>query len=292
VRDKKGRWVVGTVFLTEDGNIYTLGYNENGILGFEGGNDNHNNYNNPYIDESDERSWPIQTEPKLILSTQDTDTVKTENGDAEEESDRVDTTQFVPAMEETFDFENDGYTGTMTFKSWYGILGTGNPVAHPADPSVFIPAADTQSMVIPFYVEVRNTTSDASFIQDMHISWKSLVRLDVFSLFIKGSWVDQDDYGKIQRVIRDSSSGSKMSYCGYSILSNIVSPSSPTPDIFNADQSMSEFNITINVYISDTLRANVHTFSPYQDEAGITFRNGEWGSTNIFGGDLVFEEGQ
>jgi alpha-tubulin suppressor-like RCC1 family protein len=57
-----------TVLLTESGDVYTLGSNRSGSLGYEGGNETRNDYGNPYVDDSWETSWAVQTEPKFLMS--------------------------------------------------------------------------------------------------------------------------------------------------------------------------------------------------------------------------------
>jgi len=133
-------------------------------------------------------------------------------------------TNFISAYEKTYDFGSDGYTGTLTFQSWYGVLGTGEPMTHPAAPNIQIPAVDKQSLVIPILITVRNTTSNTSFEQDLTLFYST-----PFSFYFDDSWSQPDGNGG-NRVISNSHGGDSMTfagYYGYYIVSDIITPTSP-----------------------------------------------------------------
>ena len=150
-------------------------------------------------------------------------------------------TSFILARENEFSEANDnGYSVYMMVKTWYGIIGTGEEIQHPVDPSISIPPVDSQSMVIPFYVEVRNTTGDTSFKQDLHLgaysgsrNFDSDIRNSYTqSLYINNSWEKMSD--KV-RVLYDSIGGDWMGFAGKYILPDTRTPASPNPDLSNVE---------------------------------------------------------
>ena len=187
----------------------------------------------------------------------------------------LETIDFIFAYEDIFTGDNKGYSISTTFKSWYGVLGTGQEMPHPYDTSIIIPAVDNQTLIIPYYVETQNTTSDSSFKQELWMSVEPHFKsISMSSVYFGGSWIQLTERSEA-RVISESRSGDKIVFPGYYTLPNIVSPELPTPDLENLGYALKSHGLTVTSRIGEVLAKDKRSifgegFYPMQEEQGIT----------------------
>lgn len=178
--------------------------------------------------------------------------------------------KFVQATEKNFDYESpDGYSYRMTVTSWYGTMGTGDVLAHPADSTINILETDKQTLIVPFVVDVKNTTADTSFKKDLNFRCSNRnPSSDLVYLCVNGSWTEVKANG-LSRQISDSTGGQWMRFCGYFCVYNAVSPNFPVPALDNAPNLKAD-----NILFS--FPGGTQMFSLYEDERGIYLHEGRW----------------
>jgi hypothetical protein len=66
-----------------------------------------------------------------------------------------------------------------------------------------------------------------------------------------------------------------MEFCGYFVLPDCVSPANPTPDISEISEHVLH-GMKIATFYGNGSSQGSHNFGIYQDDKGITLKNGYW----------------
>jgi hypothetical protein len=203
--------------------------------------------------------------------------------------------------------DSAGYSGTVTIKTWVGVQGNGATTPHPADNGVTIPAAKNTVCVIPFSIEVVNTTESADFASDIKFTVSGLkptgddlsAVMDSYNpkaptegafVYTSNGWVYPDYWGYSNQISR-SWTNTKKGFVGvvkgYLAVGSYYTPAHPDG---NVDFILDKVGLTIyagGVAVQLKMRANGNVIELYGDapEAAKTVAINYSGD----GGDLHIE---